>query len=230
MLFRGVFFFLLLPVAAFAQNVQGVVTDAATHKPLFPVTVVNKSTQQATYTDANGFYNLPARLGDVVVFSSIGYKTVERMKPISTLIATLNMAMERKEYELDEVTFRPGKFTQYQLDSIERATTYKIPLQREHPNPVMSPASAIAEMFSKKAKRTYQFQKDFVAGEQQKFIDTRYTPTLVTSLTGLTDDSVGYFMYAYPMPYDYARTATNLEMKAWVRDNYRKWMKLDSVK
>jgi hypothetical protein len=32
-------------------------------------------------------------------------------------------------------------------------------------------------------------------------------------------------MYAYPMAYDFARTATDLELKMWIRDNYREWLK-----
>lgn len=230
MQFRGLFFPLLfLSLPTVAQTLQGVVTDAGTHKPLYPVTVVNVFTQQVAYTDANGFYNVPARQGDIIAFSYIGYKTVERRKPLSVIIATLNMSMERKEYELDAIILRPGHLSQYQFDSTERAITYKIYLQREHPS-IMSPASAIAEKFSKKAKRTYQFQKDFAEGEANKFIDSRYTPALVTSLTGLTGDSIGYFMNTYPMPFDYARTASNLEMKMWIRENYKQWQeKADSI-
>lgn len=218
-------FLLLVTTVLRAQSLQGVVTDAQTHKPLAGATVVNVITQQITYTDANGFYTVPARQGDVVAFTYIGYKSAERSKPISVVIATLNVGLERSAYDLQEVFLRPGKLTQYQIDSAERATTYKLPLQRRPPSPFMSPASALAELFSKRAKRTYEFQKVFVAGEIEKFVDTRYTPELVTALTGLTGDSIGHFMYAYPMSYDYARLATNLEVKMWIRDNYKNWAK-----
>lgn len=215
-----------------AQTLQGVVTDRGTGLALSKVTVYNTITRQVAYTDANGFYTIVARLGDIIVFSYVGYVTLQRYKPQSVIIATMNIGLERKEYELEEFYVRPGHLTQYQLDSTERATIYKIPLQRRPPSPIMSPVSAIAEQFSRKAKRTYQFQKDFARIETEKFIDTRYTPELVTSLTGLTGDSIGYFMYAYPMHYDYARTASNLEMKMWIRANYKEWLQklADSLK
>ncbi len=212
-----------------AQSLQGVVTDAQTHKPLGGATVVNVISQQIAYTDANGFYTIPARQGDKVAFTYIGYKSVERIKPVSVVISTLNVSLERSAYDLQEVFLRPGKLTQYQIDSAERAAIYKLPLQRRPPSPFMSPASALAELFSKRAKRTYQFQKNFAAGEIEKFIDTRYTPELVTTLTGLTGDSIGYFMYAYPMSYDYARLASNLEIKMWIRDNYKSWVKKNAT-
>ncbi len=226
-----VLFFILSHASA--QSVQGIVSDAVTHKPVFPATVVNVRTQQATYTDANGFYTIPAAMGDVIAFTCIGYNSLERIKPVSVIVATMNVRMEHIEYQLDEVILRPGVLTPYQVDSIERRKVYKLPLQRTHPSAVMNPASAIAELFSKKAKRTYQFQKDFAREELQKFIDTRYSQELVEELTGLEGDSVGFFMYAYPMPYDFARAATDLELRMWIRDSYKTWRRkqaLDSAK
>jgi hypothetical protein len=221
---RSFFFvFLLLSLPCSSQTLQGVVTDSATHKPLVAVTVVNLKTQASAYTDANGYYSLFAKQGEVIVFSYIGYKTVRKAMPPSVLLSTMNIELEKVVYELDEVVMRPGLLTQYQIDSTERAEIYKIPLGRRRPT-VMSPVSALAEKFSKKAKSTYRFQQVFAAGEVEKFVDTRYTPALVTSLTGITGDSIGYFMHAFPMPYDFARAATNLEMKMWIRDNYKQWI------
>lgn len=212
-----------------AQSLQGIVTDAHTHKPLAGATIVNVISQQISYTDVNGFYTISARQSDVIAYTFIGYKSIEKVKPISVLVATLNVELERSAYDLQEVFLRPGKLTQYQIDSADRAVTYKLPLQRRPPSPIMSPASALAELFSKRAKRTYQFQQNFIAGEIEKFIDTKYSPELVTAITGLTGDSIGYFMYAYPMPYDYARNASNLEIKMWVRDNFKNWIKKKST-
>lgn len=216
---------LFLSAAATGQTMQGMVTDVANYKPLYPVTVVNVKTQQATYTDSNGFYVIAAKPGDKIVFSYMGYKAVEKMKPLSVLIATQNIGMERREYELDEVFLRPDKLTQYQKDSIERRIINRPLLDRVHPSPVMSPASALAERLSGKAQRMYRFQGEFAWWEKQKFVDNRYTADVVAEVTGLRGDSVNTFMAAYPMPYDYARVSTNLEMKMWIRDNYKAWLK-----
>jgi hypothetical protein len=219
------FILLLFSFAARAQTLQGIVTDAGTGKPLYPVTIINVATQQATYSDERGLYTISANPGDVIAFSYVGYKTIEKVKPPSVLIATLDVQMERVDYALPEFKFRPGNLTPYQVDSIERASIYKVQLQRRPPSPFVSPVSAIAEKFSKRAKRNYQFQKDFAAGEIEKFVDTRYTTDLVKSLTGLTGDSVGHFMNTYPMPYDFARAATDLEIQMWIRDNYKDWIR-----
>ncbi len=212
-----------------AQSLQGVVTDAATGLPLFAVSVVNEKTQLGTTTDENGFYTLPANTGETIVFSYVGYKTQEHVKPISVIIATMNIKLQPATTQLKEFVFHGDKRSQYQIDSAERKVIYHTVLSRKPPSPFTSPVSAIAELFSKKAKMAYEFQKNFAIDEDNRFIDTRYTPALVTKMTGLTGDSVAHFMYAYPMPVMYAREASDLELKMWIRDSYKQWMKQQTI-
>ncbi len=223
------FLLLLVSVTAGGQTLQGVVTDSATRKPLYPVTVVNTRTQAVTYTDEHGNYSIAANPGNIIAFSFVGYKTVERVKPNSVIVASLNIAMAQSAFQLQEFKVHSRNLTQYQVDSAERRAVYHSELARQHPSPVMSPFSALAEKFNKKAKRTYKFQADYEQRDLQRFIDTRYTPDLVSSLTHFTDDTLGYFMNTYPMPYDFARSASDLEMKMWIRSNYKAWLKKDSL-
>ena len=217
--------FLLFSFPAGAQTLQGVVTDTLTGKPLYPVTVVNKTTQAITYTNEAGYYTIAAKPGNMVTFSYMGYMTVYKATPNSIMVGTLNITMDQAAFQLPEYRLRQSSRTQYQIDSAERRSIYHFELERKHPSPVNSPFSAVAEKFSKKAQRTYKFQKSYEEREEQRFIDTRYTPDLVSSVTGLTGDSIGHFMYAYPMPYDFAHSASALEIKMWIRNNYKLWMK-----
>jgi TonB-linked SusC/RagA family outer membrane protein len=57
--------------------VQGHLTDPADGVPLPGVNVVIKGTSIGTTTDVNGFYQLEAELGSVIVFSFVGYSTRE---------------------------------------------------------------------------------------------------------------------------------------------------------
>jgi hypothetical protein len=223
---RQILFLLLLLVSfsSHSQTMQGVVTDAKTNKPLSAVTVVNVTTQQATSTDDHGNYSIEAKPGEMIAFTYIGYKTVQKIKPASVLIATVNVTMETTEYQLEEFRLRPGHLTQYQLDSVERTTIYRNPLGKTHPSVFTSPVSAIAEKFSPWAKRIYRFQQTFAEGEKELYINSRYNAKFVSAFTGLTEDSLGNFMNAYPMPYDFARAATDLELKMWIRNNYKAWM------
>lgn len=199
--------------------------EKVTGHPLFPVTVVNLRTQKATYTNSEGFYSIEAIAGDKLAFSFIGYKTKQLQMPISIGTYVADVPMEMMSYRLQELYIMPD-YTPYQLDSIERSQIYKGPMSIRRSNPLTSPLSFIAEKFSRRSKQVFKFQKNFGKWESERFIDTRYTPQLVQQLTGLQGDSIGYFMNAYPMPYDYARAATELELKMWIRFNYKNWLKM----
>lgn len=207
-----------------SQTLQGNVIDKATGQPLYPVTVVNLTTQAVTYTNENGNFIIRAEAGQKIAFSFIGYKSRQYPMPISVGIYKTEIKLEAISYNLREVILMPD-YTPYQRDSIQRVTTYRQTLDVKHASPIASPFSYVAEKFSKKSKQTFAFQKKYERLENERFIDTRYTPDLVAEQTGLSGDSIGYFMNAYPMPYDYARTATEMEMKMWIRYNYREWIK-----
>lgn len=207
-----------------AQVLRGTITDSATHRPLYPVTIVNLDTRESAYSDERGNYSIAIHPGNHVAYTYIGYKPQQRNIKYLLGDMQINVQMQGINYQLDEFTVRPG-YTPYQVDSLQRRSTYQRPLALPHASPFNSPISAIAQLFAPTTKQTFRFQKNYAKWESQLFIDSRYSPELVTQLTGLTGDSLGNFMNASPMPYDYARTATELEIKMWIRYNYKQWLK-----
>lgn len=199
---------------------QGKVVDAKTGEELYPVTVVNMLTQQQVYTNEQGYFSITAKAGEQLAFFYVGYKSAERL--VMAGAKDIRIELQPLKVQLSELVVRPRDYTPYQIDSIERRATYKRALARRRAS-AMSPFSFVAEKFSKTAKQTYRFQKTYNYLEDQRFIDSKYTSDLVSELTGLEGDSLAFFMNAYPMPYDYARTASDLEIKMWIRTNYKKW-------
>lgn len=59
------------------QALQGTVKDAETGETLIGVTIMIKGTSQGTITDIDGNYNLQVQPASVVVFSYVGYQSVE---------------------------------------------------------------------------------------------------------------------------------------------------------
>ena len=207
-----------------SQVLNGIITDAATGKPLYPVTVVNMDRHDNTYSDEKGNFSITFHPGDHVAFTYIGYKGIEKIMPAIPGNMDISVKMQQINYQLDEFTVRPG-YTKYEADSLERRAVYQRPLAQKHASAFNSPISALAELFSPTSKSTFRFQKHYTKWETQLYIDSRYSPELVTQLTGLSGDSLGNFMNSTPMPYDYARTATDLELKMWIRYNYKQWLK-----
>ncbi|MEK6153626.1 SusC/RagA family TonB-linked outer membrane protein [Flavobacteriaceae bacterium 3-367] len=91
---------LLVPLWAMAQNlVMGTVTEDGSNLALPGVTVLIKGTSTGTTTDFDGNYQINANTGDVLVFSYIGFKTVE----VTVASGTINVSLEQDVAKLQEV-------------------------------------------------------------------------------------------------------------------------------
>ncbi len=207
---------------------EGIVADNDGGTAMPAVIVSNKTKTQTTMTDVDGKYSIRADKGDEIEFSCIGYYSLTVLMP-EAANTFRRVSMKKKLFSLEEVEIRPD-YTPYQLDSMRRRKLYALDLSREKASStvmgtIFSPATALAEQFSKKSKQRFRFQKNFVKWEEQKYIDTRYLPEEVASLTGLGGDTLAAFMNAYPMPFDYAPTPTDLEDKMWTKYNYKEWRK-----
>ena len=70
--------------------------------------VINQSTQRATTTDNNGFFTIPVRLNDTLVFSAVQYKRKEIVVGLAVLESKLLFVpLVDMLTELDEVIVRP---------------------------------------------------------------------------------------------------------------------------
>ncbi len=212
------------PILALSQTLKGVVRDAQSGIPLSPVVVFNVRTGMSVYSDEAGQFHIVAQSGDKIGFSYIGYKTLQWTVPPGIGVIQTIIEMQPLSVQLDEFVVRIRNYTPYQLDSIERQDIYQRPLSRQKTRSVMSPFSFVGDRLSSRSKQVFRFQKDFNYWENQRFVDSRYTIDLVEVLTGLEGDSLALFMNSYPMPYDFARAATDLEIKMWIRTNYKDYL------
>ncbi|SFW30136.1 SusC/RagA family TonB-linked outer membrane protein [Cellulophaga fucicola] len=98
-IFLGVF--LLFPLLFFAQQtVSGKITDKTTKSPLLGVNVVVRGTTNGSISDFDGMYEIRnVNMGDVLVFTSIGYNETE----VKVTSSTLNVEMLESTELLDEV-------------------------------------------------------------------------------------------------------------------------------
>jgi iron complex outermembrane receptor protein len=81
-----------------AQEIKGVVSDSSGGLP--GVSVFIKGTTTGTQTDFDGNYSINANVGDVLVFSYLGYKTEERTVGTERVI---NVTMVEDSTQLDEI-------------------------------------------------------------------------------------------------------------------------------
>ncbi len=90
-------------VTAYSQelSINGTVTDSYNGEPLGGVNVIIKGTSTGTITDINGVYQLSVPDGSTIVFSFIGFKSVERA--VSSSTTTIDVALVEDVTNLEEI-------------------------------------------------------------------------------------------------------------------------------
>lgn len=95
------FFLFLTPIYLFGQTtVTGTVTEQSTSIPLPGVNVVIKDSTTGTATDFDGNYQIVANNGDVIVFSYVGYQSIEITYSGQ---ASLNVQLSEDTAQLNEI-------------------------------------------------------------------------------------------------------------------------------
>ncbi len=219
---------MLLSLGVQGQTLYGIVVNGETGKALPHVMVMNVTTQKSAQTNEHGDYSIPAKDGDMISYTLEGFHPIRRLAHTGKYITTELFILSTT---LQEYILRPD-YTPFQKDSAELSELYAKELSTTAVKPGFSSAngggfqgligSAVQKM-SKSYKQNKQFKEDFQHDIEQKFIDTRYTQALVKELTGLTGDDLVHFMNSYPMDYDFARHGTDLEIKVWIRDNFKQY-------
>ena len=88
----------LYPAALFAQNktINGTVTSSEDNKPMEGVSVAVKGKSRTTVTDASGRYKIEAGATDVLVFSFVGFTSIEQKVSDKTNV-TIALAPDVKQ-------------------------------------------------------------------------------------------------------------------------------------
>jgi hypothetical protein len=203
---------------------KGTIIDSAKRNTINSVRVENLSTHQGDYSNADGFFSIEGKDGDYIIFSYLGFnnKVIRLNSSLNNSNQIIKMSI--KTVGLKGVTIKQGP-TQYQTDSAKRADIYKDAFDYTQTKSAMSPITSLYQVFSKKHKNMRHFQDQIVDIEKQKFIDTRYSEALTAQMTGLQEESLIKFMQAYPMEIDFARAASDLEIKMWIKYNFQEYSK-----
>lgn len=208
------------------QLAKGVVSDAETGEKVNTVVVMNRSTAAIATTTKSGIFAIAAKPGDVLVFSHVAYESFQQIVSVDN-IDNMLLKLVPVSYKLQQVIIS-GR-TKYQTDSAERHEFFSHELNKQIIAPVKFTGLGVtggigwlADKITGNSKKQKAFRSDFAADDRQLYIDSRYNEDIVRLLTDIKDkDSIAAFIIRYPMPYDFARAATDLELKAWIREKYK---------
>ncbi|RNL88556.1 SusC/RagA family TonB-linked outer membrane protein [Sinomicrobium pectinilyticum] len=137
LVFLPVFATVSPPIFNLQQQITGIVTDAE-GLPLPGVNILIKGRGEGTFSDMNGAWAIRTSKGDTLVFSYIGFKTIEEAVGEQTAI---NIALMENVTSLEGVELNAGYYTVKERErtgNIAKVSAEEIELQ-----PVVNPLQAL---------------------------------------------------------------------------------------
>lgn len=207
--------FCLIITTSYAQTLRGTVTETGTRIKLQDVFVKNTANKQLALSDKNGKFEIPAEVGNLLIFSSPGYVSdtlyVVDMKPKDIQLALQSIALREVNVKAN-AKFDPR--SEYP-EVYERSKVY-----------VMSPSS----WFGKSGKDARRLKHYFKHEAEERSVDSAFSRAYVGSLVPLKGDQLEDFMTMFRPTYAFLRNNQGESMAVYVNDSYKKWMALPPEK
>jgi hypothetical protein len=226
----------LFPYIVHAQYLNGKLIDIGTDAPIELVYVSNQRTGMSVYSDSAGTFSMQVAKGDKLIFMHPAYKTYSLTLDDVTRVRYIKLvknAVQLREVEVlsDMAKYkRDSAYTHSLYKKVFKDTVHEVKrdlLVRvgEIGFTYEGLISKFAWNLSKKKKHHRRFTNTLAANERERFTNIRYNNEAVSYVTGASDSLAGAFINAHPIEYDFVRTATDLELRAWIKNEYKNWLK-----
>jgi hypothetical protein len=191
---------------------KGRVVDSISSRPVAFTHIINTGRNTATICDTLGYFYLRVRLSDTLKFSAIGYapllllmndslRTLERLPdiPLRGISYTIRGVMINPLGSYTSFKYRVASLqlppTGYEINptvlmEIERGTDTLDMVQY----PAISPVTALYNWLSKEGKSRRKLAKLIEQEQFEKEIAYKYSPLIVSGITGYSGFELYYFM------------------------------------
>jgi hypothetical protein len=206
------------------------VLDSLTREPVIFAHIVNRTRQTATISDTLGYFYIRTSPGDRLELTAIGYATRKIIIGYGMLRRRLigDVLLRPFVYSIEGVRVNPlGSYAQFKRHFI----TLEIPESEYtiHPSvlndieegsdtldmllaPPMSPVTALYNLLSKEGKSKRKLRKLQEQEAFEKQIDFKYSPDIVSQITGYTGFELYEFMDFCSFEKDFLLYATYYEI------------------
>jgi hypothetical protein len=215
-----------LPLLVSGQVFRGRLTDAASRKGVADASVRNMSIDSVVYSDSSGHFAIRAAHGDNILIQHSGYKPVQLI--MSSIMESRHIELFRSSIELKEVVVST-EMAKFKRDSAFNHQFFHKDLGYAGSQIHMSSSgigadglfSELALRVSGKKKKYQEFANLMESMEEDRYKEIRYSPALVRRVTGLNDSLATQFIVQHPIPYDFLRSASDLDIKIWILERYK---------
>ncbi len=220
--------FLAAPAATWGQvKVSGTIFDITKYVPLEAVSILSNS-GVGTISDSMGHYSIILNETDSIWFSYLNRPTpkfaVHSLPPGQHFDVSLHVnALELKEVRI----MAPN----YRLDSIRNREEYAKAFNFRKPGlgSSINPATGgvgldLTELIQsfqfRKNRRMLAFQSRLLQEEEERYIDSRFSRSLIIKLTGLKGEALDDFIRHYRPTVEFVENTTDYELQEYIKQSY----------
>lgn len=233
-----VFFFLILSVSTFAQDIEssqvvtGTIINDNTKFPLPNVNIININKVRGTTTDEKGTFQLAVSVNDTLHITILGFQSLRiRVTNDWVKTKTTKIQLTERAYALEEVVVGRYNLTGYiEVDSklipVKENYRYSISGLTEgyetgefSPNAfgkvmgsIFNPADALYNFFGKKPtelKRLKEMKKDDTV---RNLLETKYDRETIAVLLGVDKKEIAEILERCNYSESFAKTANDLQI------------------
>ncbi len=208
-------------VFGFTSNAQvtgffsGLIKDSITQQPISYTSISNLTTGKTVIANKGGFFKIEAKQGHLISIIAAEYKFDTLFLNAARLAKdTFVVFLPPLTHELEGVTVK-SKYNPYQVDSIERKTSFDI--INGKPKSQFDIANSGAglgislDYLSSHEKKKRRSLDIFEQMEQEAYIDYRFNVKTVSKYVTLSEDSLLLFIQQYRPTYEWVRKHTREE-------------------
>ena len=224
---------------AFTQEktVQGIIFDRDSKLRITRVYLYNMRTHTGFYNNTKGEFTTKAMLGDTLVAAVHGYSVDTLVIPKANVVL---FYLKRNSIQLEEVTvndtllspdkrlnrtkneYRDIYFKGDPQDILQMGTANR-------PGGAGLGIDAIYSLLSKEGKNARYLQEIIERDYKDNIIDYKYTPTIVSRVTGLTGDKLLDFMQQYRPSYNFILRADEYQLISFIKESFRRYQSNPSL-
>lgn len=225
-------------LASSQVRISGKVYDITEKSPLEAVSVLTSS-GKGTVTTADGRYSIVVDMKDSVWFSYLNKATIHY--PVNKIVnlQSFDIALHVAGTTLKDIRFSPRN---YRMDSIQNRLDYAKAFDFQKPGIGSSlnvgPNGGVGldldefiQMFQfRKNRRMEAFRDRLLREEEDRFVDHRFSRSLIIRLTGLRAAELDSFITRYRPTVEFTRYSTDYEFQSYIKQCFYQFRKYQQLK
>ena len=203
--------------------IQGIVFDKHTKQRVSQVYIYNTANDQGGYNNTRGEFDIQASPGDILIAATKGYHPDTLVVSDKTIVL---FHMERSTIWIDEVSVVARRSPEEQL--LENKREYSTAYSKGAAGSIFSVGptgaglsiDALYNLISREGKNARRLQEIIEREYRESIIDYRFTPDLVSRVTGLNGSVLADFMRQYRPSYYFVLSANEYNLVFYIRTSF----------